>query len=451
MANRRSTRCPRRKEGRFGILTQRFPGGERLPTLIDHMTGLPPVLAQRFALKRRFSYGSPNTLAIYLRRIGDLYEWYYVHGIDLDDLIVSGGSVDLRYVGRALADLDAGLNELMNKSLERLVAGRIEWDPDDFTPAPVRNPRAHNLRLLVWVMFLRWVLKPANWQGGRNLHPAGNARHDWHDTVDALDEFLTDEWRLVGTADRRSGFTPQELGAIEAVLCPERSGRFREEYFTPGVRHRNYIMYLLTRWGGLRIGETLSMHLEDIPKASTGLTYIIVKRRHDDEGEPRLVAPSVKRSDRMVPMPEPALDSLRSFPRKHRGESRWPDLILSSTEDMPLSYARAGDIAKQVRRYASAEFERRYPGQAHTLHKFSWHRLRHTRARELLPNYVDPKNLDRSSHGMQRFLDIFGWARASSAEPYIYDLRQEYGLALADSAVEDDLARLQADEESFPF
>ena len=446
MDSKRRTRCPRHKDAPFGILTQVFPTGERLPTLIDHRTGLPPLLPLRFALKRRFAWGSPNTPAVYLRRIGDLYGWYSLYGFDLDSLIVSGEPVDLRDISRALVELDAGWIVLRERGAQRLIAGHISWDADDFAPAPIANVRAHNLRLLVWVMFLRWVLRPANWRGGRNLHASEASRQCWNDTIDNLDSFLSDELRRGGTSQRRSGFTAKELEVLEAVLAPDSLGRFSTGFFAPAVQYRNYVIYLMARWGGLRIGEILNTHVEDIPAGSLGLTHLWVKRRHDDAEEPRLIAPSVKRGGRKVPMPDDSLDAVRTFIRRHRRSTKWPDLLLADTHDMPLSYARAGDIAKQVRRYASREFERRHPGEAHTLDKFSWHRLRHTRARELLPLYVQLDKPYRESHGMRQFLEVFGWAAESSAEPYIWELQQEHAVALAHRIIEDDIARLWDDD-----
>lgn len=429
-----STRCPRRKGARYGVLTQLLPSGERLPVLIDHQTGIPLRMPLRFALKRRRAFGSAGTLATYLRRIGELYDWYTAHGMDLDAQIISGKSIQLGHLSRALVDLDQGLLRADAERRHAKPRGALP-ELDVFSPAPIGNARIHNLRVWLWARFLAWALRPQNWRGGRELHASGS-REIWHDVLDELEQFRDDEYRTEGPGQRRSGLAPKELAALEAVLSPQASRGFSSGGFDPATTARNRMFYLLARWGGLRIGEILNLHVEDVPRVSSASPYLLVRRRVDDRAEPRLIAPAVKRRDRQVPLPDDVMEALQLYVKRERRQSRWPDLLLSSTKDMPLSYPRASDIAKQLRRYATTAFDAMYPGESHTLGSFSWHRLRHTRAREVLPHFIDFNDPTPQPEGLREFLDMFGWARESSAAPYIEELRQNRSAALVRQAMQ---------------
>lgn len=409
-----ATKCPRHWPYRFGVITLRLDSGERLPILIDRNTGIPPVLPLRWVLKGRHRKAS-STWAAYLRRIAELYEWYSRQGVDFDELIMSGEPLDLGTVGFALEDVDRGLAPE--------IAGHIRPQRSGFEPAPIRNARMYNRRLYVWVAFVKWALRRENWQSGRRRAPTPEERAARIDFQELLDEFIDDERQPEGTGNQRLGLTDRELSAIEAVIAPDPAGRFRDDVFSAETLPRLWAMYLLARWGGLRIGEILNMHVEDVPTVESGSNRLAVRRRPDDEDDPRLILPAVKRRDRLVPVPFDVIKHLQRYIAHRRGNSRWPDLLLSTTEDLPLSSSRASDQARQLRGYSAAEYELMYPGESHTLGQFTWHRLRHTRALELLPVLVNLDDPQRA--GLQEFLDVFGWARESSADPYILELTRE--------------------------
>jgi len=208
----------------------------------------------------------------------------------------------------------------------------------------------HNRRLYLWVRFLKWALRRENWRSGRRRPPTIEERSARVDFLALLDEFVDEESEPESRGMRRTGLSRLELDAIEAVLAPDASGSFRDDVFSPGTMPRLWALYLLGRYGGLRIGEILNMHLEDIPAAASGSNDVEVRRREDDQGDPRLILPSVKRGDRTVRLPAEVVEELRAFVRVQRGSSKWPDLLLSTTEDMPLSYSRTAEPPRVYRR-----------------------------------------------------------------------------------------------------
>jgi hypothetical protein len=115
-------------------------------------------------------------------------------------------------------------------------------------------------------------------------------------------------------------------------------------------------------------------------------------------------------------MPESLLDDLRTYiDRRSTAGVETPYLFVLEAGH-PLSIERTDNIIQQIGRYASAVYEELHPGVTHTLGQLGWHRLRHTRAREQLPIF-----LDAGPTGLREFLEYFGWASIESADPYVRD------------------------------
>jgi hypothetical protein len=136
-----------------------------------------------------------------------------------------------------------------------------------------------------------------------------------------------------------------------------------------------------------------------------------------------------------VELPEEVYDDLRRYIDHTRPKLDHPDLFVTLAGE-PLSYWSAVAMGKQLRGLAVRAL-RDGPGVSaqdedeprsnplRSLERFTWHRLRHTRAREVLPQYVDPNN--RTADDTLAYCARFGWTNPRSAEPYIWDLMQRWG------------------------
>jgi len=414
----RSTKSPRLKETRFGVLLVVHRNGERVPTLIDHRTGLPPVLALRYALGRARRRGSHATLRAKLNRIAELYEWYDAEGVDFDAMVMGLNVPLLQDWTGALYVLDYGRGER--------IAGMVMPNAiPGVRTAPVRVPQMHNNRVHSWAAFGRWLARPGKWQTGdpRPLRRAQRAARDAF--LDDINEWVEAEYAPIGTTAPRRGFTSLEMEVLLDCVQPDAAGRFPDDAFSPAVAERAWLIFGLAYYAGLRLGEILNLHVDDVPRRSEGIWEIRVERRFDDPEERRADAPRVKRRGRAPDIPMEFYEDLRRYVDRSRPKVSHPDLLVTVRGE-PMSYwtgVAAGRQLREIaaRRWAALGGAESVDDTPHTLGKFTWHRLRHTRARELLPRFVDPSN--RQPGDEQPFLDHFGWARPSSAAPYIWELK----------------------------
>jgi integrase len=406
----------------YRVFIQALPTGERLPLLVNDNTGIPPTLALRYVLARR-RRGSSERLRILLRGISDLYEWFdRVAGFNLDAYILAGNTLSTEWLERALTEIN---------SLPRLRTSKSDIHKlADESSCPPLGARANNSRIRAWKDFLIWVLYPKNYYS--NIHttdaPDGPAarRVARFDLEMFFEEFCLQE----PTIGHRSGLTDAEIEAITLAIGPGENGFPPDNQFAENTRLRNWVMYCTARWGGLRRGELLKLKVTDIPRRiKHGLLgelqytdYAInVVRRPDDPDDPRIARrPSVKRGDRSVVLPETLLDDLNSYIDRRENDGVISSYLFVSESGQPLSVERCDDVIKQIGRYAGSLYEVRHPGKSHTLFRLSWHRLRHTRAIELLPLFIEA-----GARGMDEFLEYFGWASFESATPYLRDLHRD--------------------------
>lgn len=190
------------------------------------------------------------------------------------------------------------------------------------------------------------------------------------------------------------------------------------------------------RWGGLRLGEALKVQLEDIPPRESDADAILrevdgsalaiqIHRRVDDLLDTRRSEPAVKRLGRRVALPDTVIKLLWDY--RDTLPKSTPYLVRTDDKTRALSYSQASKIAAAIRPAATKLFEAQHPGDAHTLSAFRWHRLRHTRAVEMLPEYFPDGQADPIRQ--RQFCDAFGWAYLESAEPYLRLLYRRDGEA----------------------
>lgn len=358
-----------------------------------------------------------------MRGIADLYEWFdKVAGLSLDSYLMGGNVVSIEWLERALTDANSLPAMLVPSRLRR----NVEDGRSDRTP----NPRANNLRVRAWKDFLVWALYPKNYRSGTYAVNDSDGRAFRREARLDLELFLAECRQREPTTGRRSGLPSCEAEAIALAIGPCENGFLPSNPFAVDTRLRNWVMYCTARWGGLRRGELLKLKVTDIPRRiknpshgeSPYVDYAIrVVRRPDDPDDPRVARrPSVKRGDRSVILPETLLEDLHSYMDQRDKAGVTSDYLFVSESGQPLSVERADDIIKQIGRYGGIAYEQKHPGKSHSLYQLSWHRLRHTRASELLPLFAEA-----GPRGLDEFLEYFGWASFESAVPYLRNLHLE--------------------------
>jgi integrase len=408
----------------YYVLSHTLPTGERFPVLINNETGIPPVLSLRYSLSRR-SRGGAARLTSLLRGLSDLYEWCEkVPKVNLDELITSGRLISLHWLERALTDLD-----IINN-----MKGPKEGLDGQLGPTGNGSARAHNRRIRAWEDFLLWALYPKNYQSCYQPESDPEGKKDRRERRVELELFFSNARKPEPASVHHSGLSSEELEAIMVAIGPDEQGSFPESGFSENTRRRNWTMYSVGRWGGLRRGEILKLKTCDVPRRVkdefTGqMVYtsheIQVVRRPDDPDDPRTSrTPSVKRHSRAVVLPETLLDDLNAYIDERGVAGFKASYLFTSETGSPLSIERADNIIKQIGRYAASVFEERHPGVQHSLHELSWHRLRYTRAKELLPEFLEAGPI-----GLDEFLEYFGWVSLESAAPYVKEFHRERATA----------------------
>ena len=368
--------------------------GERFPVLVDK-TGIPLQFPLAFSLRDR-ERGGVARLKDRLRRIRELYDAFTAMGKDLDHSILT----------RSVDPMDA-----------ETAIYWTEEETDGQVSASMRNARVRT-----WTDFLGWAVETSRWT--QRSRP--NADFTERAAAQRIALLLEDLRLPMASSSEVYPFTGRELDVLEDVLGPGPRGDFPVSPLRGMAALRTWVLYEIQRWGGLRLGEALKLQIGDIPPRETdvarelrlvtdGALSISVVRRVDDPQDPRHNEPSVKRFGRSVPLPDSLFDLIWQY--VDALPSATPYLIRTDCGTRPLSYSQASKLAYLVRPAAARLFERRFPGDPHTLNTFRWHRLRHTCAVEMLPVFVGEN--PQSPQGIGQFCAMFGWANPTSADPYV--------------------------------
>jgi hypothetical protein len=394
----------------FVVHRHRTPLGEHLPLLVDAFTGMPPVLPLRFALYQR-DQGSSSRLLQLLRRIGDLYDWATnAEGIDLDGQFRAGKGIRVDQIARALQELE------LPSSPGAQISPR---------------PRLRNARCSAWTEFLRFVYRPSLWRTGLSVVESHALRHESERDLGVLVAELNRERQFVADSTPHTALSGEELDAIDEVLDPSHSGN----PFAQDMALRNRVLYDIARYGGLRVGELLKLQVSDAPlpegtgdrlvrKLRGDPRSVLVVRRPDDLEDSRAYEPSVKRRDREVSLPDDVVDELLEYTRSTRQTRKTSYLFCTDDHRHPLSQSRANKIIRSLGAAASLAFQAKHgPSSSNSLVSLTWHRLRHTRALELVNVFFpdldfDPRS-EKSIREQNAFLQFFGWSDPVSARPYI--------------------------------
>lgn len=344
------------------------PEGERVPLLVERVTGIPTQLATRYLITDLRQRGqAAATLRSKLRAIQDAYEWArQIRGTSLDELLVSGRALDVKEY--------RGLSAYIKQGGAGALAGR--------------SPEDYNRRWLALEQFLVWHA------GQYNLDAQTQRQR-------ALASALAQEEirRRFGHLRHKERLSPpvtplsdEEWAALEAAIATERDDIWPDVR----VRYRNHAMVYLIAGTGMRSAEALKLTLADVPIGQD--RYLIIRRNPDDRDDPRRETPEVKTQGRLLPIGEGLAGLLGRYATEYRYRSTSKFLWVSLQGGAPLAPRSMRQIMERL--------------SAATGHHLRWHRLRHMFLNRL------KMDLKHRANGNDVLKEIAGWRSEESAEDY---------------------------------
>lgn len=150
--------------------------------------------------------------------------------------------------------------------------------------------------------------------------------------------------QLGDDADLRS--PPSEL--VERFMAVGSVDDQRNPFKDPGARLRNAILFGLLRFTGMRIGEVLSLRIEQIDLGDEPRVW--VRRNHDDGWDPRRYQPVAKTKERPLPIPQALANQIDQYVMRVRAKigpaRRHPYLLVTHHKGnawgQPLSLSAVG-------------------------------------------------------------------------------------------------------------
>lgn len=150
--------------------------------------------------------------------------------------------------------------------------------------------------------------------------------------------------QLGDDADLRS--PPSEL--VEKFMAVGSVDDQRNPFKDAGARLRNAILFGLLRFTGMRIGELLSLRIEQIDLGDEPRVW--VRRNHDDGWDPRRYQPVAKTKERPLPIPQALANQIDQYVMRVRAKigpaRRHPYLLVTHHKGnawgQPLSLSAVG-------------------------------------------------------------------------------------------------------------
>ncbi|MGB9076684.1 MAG: site-specific integrase [Terracidiphilus sp.] len=277
--------------------------GERYSVLVDADSGLPLLYPNLFVTSQvRNGSDSKASMDTALNAIQVLLVFCETNGIDLIS----------RFRGRrffTVQEIDA-IRDACQKRFSRRQSPRVV--PIDGKRTSSKTPNklvgAHSeyARITYIAKYLKWLA---------DTLLAGSIDSDTNRLLEKMVVQLNARRPRKKGRNRLAqvkGLDDRQTEILAELIRPDsKNNPFKEI----GVRYRNFAIFLLLRYLGIRIGELLNIKTSDI---KTGSNRIVIARRADERADPRLHQPLVKTMDHLDPMRETLALVIHTYIKQHR-------------------------------------------------------------------------------------------------------------------------------------
>lgn len=320
----------------------RHPSGEQIPLILDR-EGFPVAAPNEWLLSRRAL--SSNTLTRNARELMISLSWFEERGVDLEQRIrsdrmfteaeINGGLIErLRH---SVKETSAGSGTNL-RSLARIGSTKVAVGEETF-----------NQRLGTVKAFLVWCFDVQITSLSSTDPICERVRAHLKLVERLIDKaFIAQASPVSSMRKGLSEFGRTEFEAAVSYNNPNAYGKNQSVLF------RNYICVTIMLRYGLRMGELLSLRVDDIVFGR--ISEIRVIRRPADPNDTRHVKPKVKRLGRVLPLDNPQFErELAEYIEVHReammdyGDARDHNYLIVSDVGDPLSLSSLGEYFRKVR------------------------------------------------------------------------------------------------------
>ena len=383
---------------KYMVKTLVFPNGERLPVMMDRMSGVPEFYPNLYAVTflRQVNLASSSIDKI-LRTIAILQTYFDERNINIVKRIWQGELF-------SLAEID-GLVRYCRQSFRKTRKGALRANVHFLSTEPEEEPRVtidtYVVRLRHIHTYLKWLITERKLDKTVCKKVKQKLERDGAVILEAISSRTPITSGHKQPAEKKA--LPMEAtNLILSVATPESPyNPWKHEF----VKRRNQLVLELLFRTGLRSGELLGLKVEDIVFESDLLKVV---RRPDDRDDPRKREPNVKTVARDKTLPPEVVPLLMDYILYFRGNIKRADahtyLIISST-GQPLSRTRFNEICLELRKHF---------GQLPRC--FTSHICRHTFSTNLAISENEKGNDTASIHNTLRLEN--GWSHGSSMPAY---------------------------------
>jgi len=235
--------------------------------------------------------------------------------------------------------------------------------------------------------------------------------------------------------DETKGLHREQEKLLMEVVRP---GSELNPFSDPDIQTRNELIIRMLRYLGIRRGELLNIRVDDVDFKRNEL---IIRRRADEKGDPRLRQPLVKTRARRLPLDPDLAASLRDYIVKVRrripNAAAFPYIFVTHksgpTQGQPMSIEAYKQVIRQI-------------AKSHPLlANFTGHDLRHT-WNDHFSEHMDNKAEAESESKQERIREnLMGWREESGTaknynKRFIRRKGRSVGLELQKAAYEATLA-----------
>lgn len=329
-----------------------FGKGERVPLLRD-ARGLPLFYPTLFATSQLRNAGrAVNTIVNQLRDILVLLRWQVAQDPvrDLEAEFAKGKFLSVGDVDAIRDFASLHMQHVDRAGSERLLDGHssmLEARVATTTPSPTVEGQQHYNRLSTIAAYLEFIASAIT----QHMNSQTSATQ-----ISRMAKLIR-KHRPRGLALRREQdphekSPPTEL--VERFMATIAVDSPQNPFRSSSVRLRNAIMFGLFEYTGIRLGEMLSVRVDQIDFGEEPQVW--VRRNQDDPSDDRRRQPSSKTKERPVPIPEGLANLIYDYVMKHRAAlpaaRRHPYLFVShrgETAGRPLSISALNKIMEVMR------------------------------------------------------------------------------------------------------